>query len=197
MPLFSPRLICLDRDGVINEDSDAYVKNPDEWIPIPGSLEAIAKLTRAGITVVVVSNQAGVFKGKFTEENLTAMTTKMLDLVEKFGGKIHKVFYCLHDPDLNCRCRKPAPGMLLDAAAEFKVSPEELIFVGDRSTDMQAAWACGAKPILVKTGKGERELLANPALADQVIHEFGAVYENLSAFVRDFLKTLPCETRLH
>ena len=182
-----PKLICLDRDGVINEDSDAYVKNPDEWIPLPGSLEAIAKLTRAGIKVVVVSNQAGIVKGKFTQEDLTAMTTKMLDLVEKNGGKIQKVFYCIHDPDLNCRCRKPAPGMLLDAAAEFKVSPEELIFVGDRSTDMQAAWACGAKPILLKTGKGERELLANPALAHQVLHEGGAIYKDLAEFVENFL----------
>ena len=186
-PLFSS-VICLDRDGVINEDSDAYVKNPEEWIPLSGSLEAIARLTQAGIKVVVVSNQAGIVKGKFTERDLAMMTEKMLDLVSKTGGKIDRVFYCIHDPDLNCRCRKPAPGMLLDAAAEFGVKPEELIFVGDRSTDMQAAWACGAKPILVKTGKGERELLANPNLAAQVIHEGGAIYQNLAEFVAEFLR---------
>jgi D-glycero-D-manno-heptose 1,7-bisphosphate phosphatase len=188
MPFFHPNLICLDRDGVINEDSDAYVKNPEEWIPLSGSLEAIAGLTQAGIKVVVVSNQAGIVKGKFTERDLAMMTEKMLDLVSKTGGKIDRVFYCIHDPDLNCRCRKPAPGMLLDAAAEFGVKPEELIFVGDRSTDMQAAWACGAKPILVKTGKGERELLANPNLAAQVIHEGGAIYQNLAEFVAEFLR---------
>ena len=185
---FLSSVICLDRDGVINEDSDAYVKNPEEWIPLSGSLEAIARLTQAGMKVVVVSNQAGIVKGKFTERDLAMMTEKMLDLVSKTGGKIDRVFYCIHDPDLNCRCRKPAPGMLLDAAAEFGVKPEELIFVGDRSTDMQAAWACGAKPILVKTGKGERELLANPNLAVQVIHEGGAIYENLAEFVAEFLR---------
>ena len=185
---FLSSVICLDRDGVINEDSDAYVKNPEEWIPLSGSLEAIARLTQAGMKVVVVSNQAGIVKGKFTERDLAMMTEKMLDLVSKTGGKIDRVLYCIHDPDLNCRCRKPAPGMLLDAAAEFGVKPEELIFVGDRSTDMQAAWACGAKPILVKTGKGERELLANPNLAVQVIHEGGAIYENLAEFVAEFLR---------
>ena len=190
MPVTSlSSVICLDRDGVINEDSDAYVKNPEEWIPLPGSLEAIARLTQAGIKVVVVSNQAGIVKGKFTERDLAMMTEKMLDLVSKTGGKIDRVFYCMHDPELNCRCRKPAPGMLLDAAAEFGVKPEELIFVGDRSTDMQAAWACGAKPILVKTGKGERELLANPNLAVQVVHEGGAIYEDLAEFVAEFLIT--------
>jgi D-glycero-D-manno-heptose 1,7-bisphosphate phosphatase len=180
-------VICLDRDGVINQDSDAYVKNPDEWIPLPGSLEAIAKMTQLGKKIVVVSNQAGISKGKFTQQDLENMTAKMLSLVESAGGKIQKIFYCTHSPGEGCRCRKPMPGMLLDAALEFGVLPKDLIFVGDRETDMDAAFDCGALPILVLSGKGSRELDRNPDLAVKVEEYGGRVCKDLDAFVSDFL----------
>jgi D-glycero-D-manno-heptose 1,7-bisphosphate phosphatase len=181
-------IICLDRDGVINQDSDAYVKNADEWIPLPGSLEAIATLTKAGKAVMIASNQAGISKGKFTAHDLENMTLKMLDLVNRAGGKIQKIFYCTHAPTEGCRCRKPMPGMLLDAAAEAGVSPQDLIFVGDRETDIEAAIACGALPILLLSGKGQKELDRNPDLADKVEEYGGRVYQDLNAFVEAFLE---------
>ncbi len=183
----NPPLICLDRDGVINEDSDAYVKNPEEWIPIPGSLKAIADLTKAGFQMVVISNQAGIVKGKFTQNDLDAMTQKMLALIESSGGKIQKVFYCTHDPDEGCRCRKPAPGMLLDAASLCEMEPKHLLMLGDRATDVETALMCGATPILLKSGKGQRELAQNPLLAQRVIEAGGAIYEDLAEFARVFL----------
>jgi D-glycero-D-manno-heptose 1,7-bisphosphate phosphatase len=185
--LMNHKYICLDRDGVINEDSDAYVKNAEEWIPIPGSLEAIARLTQAGVRIAVVSNQAGLIKGKFTEQNLDDMTQKMLTLVESAGGKIEQVFYCLHDPDAGCDCRKPAPGLLQKAAQHFGVEAKQLIMVGDRATDVEAALMCGAKPILLKSGKGHRELNNNPLLADRVHQEGGEIYEDLADFVNHIL----------
>jgi D-glycero-D-manno-heptose 1,7-bisphosphate phosphatase len=185
--------VCLDRDGVINQDSDAYVKSPDEWIPIPGSLEAIARLTQAGFRIAVVSNQAGLVKGKFTQKNLDDMTQKMLTLVEAEGGKIEQVFYCLHDPDAGCDCRKPAPGLLQQAARHFGVEPQELIMVGDRATDVEAALMCGAKPILLRSGKGCRELQNNPLLSNRVHQEGGQVYQDLADFVAHLL---PLENRL-
>ncbi len=152
------RLIILDRDGVINEDSDDYIKSVDEWQPIPGSIEAISRLTLCDYRVVVATNQAGIARGLFDLDALNAMHKKMHHLVEEAGGKIDAVFFCPHHPDEGCECRKPKPGMLLDIAQRLRVELKGVPFIGDSMKDLQAAEAVNALPILVRTGKGERTL---------------------------------------
>jgi len=151
-------LVILDRDGVINEDSDDYIKSVDEWIPLPGSIDAIAKLSRAGFDVVVATNQSGLGRGLFTLDDLEAMHQKLVGLVEDAGGRIAGIFYCPHVPEDDCDCRKPKPG-LIDAIAE--VMGEAVVgcpIVGDSLRDLQAGTARGCKPILVTTGKGAQTL---------------------------------------
>jgi D-glycero-D-manno-heptose 1,7-bisphosphate phosphatase len=148
------KLIVLDRDGVINHDSDDYIKSPDEWQPIDGSLEAIARLNHAGYTVAIASNQSGLARGYFDIEVLTAMHKKMDELLAKIGGRIDAVFYCPHGPDDACQCRKPKPGMLLDIGQRFNVPLKQVIFVGDSITDINAANNAHAQAVLVRTGKG-------------------------------------------
>lgn len=157
------KLIILDRDGVINQDSDAYIKNADEWIPIKGSLEAIARLNHGGYTVVVVSNQSGIARGYFGIEALTAMHQKMDEMLSKLGGRVDAVFYCPHGPDDACVCRKPKPGMLLDVGQRYNVPLDEVVFIGDSVSDITAARSAHAQSVLVRTGKGakaEKILLA-------------------------------------
>ena len=148
------KLIILDRDGVVNHDSDDYIKSPDEWQPIDGSLEAIARLNHAGYTVAIASNQSGLARGYFDIEVLTAMHKKMDELLAKIGGRIDAVFYCPHGPDDACQCRKPKPGMLLDIGQRFNVPLKQVIFVGDSIADINAANNAHAKAVLVRTGKG-------------------------------------------
>jgi len=148
------KLIVLDRDGVINHDSDDYIKSPDEWQPIDGSLEAIARLNHAGYIVAIASNQSGLARGYFDMEVLTAMHKKMDELLAKIGGRIDAVFYCPHGPGDACQCRKPKPGMLLDIGQRFNVPLKQVIFVGDSITDINAANNAHAKAVLVRTGKG-------------------------------------------
>lgn len=150
------KLIIIDRDGVINEDSDAYIKSPEEWLPIPGSLEAIARLNRAGYTVTVATNQSGIARGYFDLKTLSAMHRKMDDLLKEQGGHIDAVFYCPHGPKDNCDCRKPSPGLLYEISRRFQTKLDDVMFVGDTISDMKAAVAAKAKPVLVKTGKGEK-----------------------------------------
>ncbi len=152
------KLIILDRDGVINEDSDDYIKSPEEFIPLPGSLEAIARLNHAGFTVMVVTNQSGIGRGYFDVGTLDRMHDKLRRLLANFGGHIEGIFYCPHTPDDNCECRKPKPGLLQDIADRLGVSLTGIPFVGDSLSDLQVARAVGAYPILVRTGKGERTL---------------------------------------
>lgn len=146
--------IILDRDGVINQDSDAFIKTPDEWIPIPGSLEAIARLNRAGYRVVVATNQSGLTRGLFDLEALAAIHHKMESALQQLGGKLDGVYYCPHGPDDDCTCRKPKPGLLLQIAKEKNIDLGRTILVGDSLRDLQAAIAVGVKPVLVLTGKG-------------------------------------------
>lgn len=151
----------LDRDGVVNYDSYNYIKSPEEWHPIPGSFEAIARLTQAGYRVGVASNQSGIARGLYTEETLAAIHAKMVKGIEACGGTIDKIVYCPHMPDSGCMCRKPAPGMLYEIANFFGGSPEGHFFVGDRKTDVLAARACGAIPLLIEsqmTVEGEADL---------------------------------------
>jgi D-glycero-D-manno-heptose 1,7-bisphosphate phosphatase len=148
------RLIILDRDGVINEDSDDYIKCPSEWNPIRGSLEAIARLHRAGWRVVVATNQSGIARKLFDLDTLARIHETMHRRVIESGGLIDAVFFCPHGPDDGCRCRKPLPGMFHDIAERLHIDLTGVPAIGDSLRDMQAALAAGANPILVKTGKG-------------------------------------------
>jgi D-glycero-D-manno-heptose 1,7-bisphosphate phosphatase len=147
-------LVILDRDGVINYDSQAYIKSPDEWHPLPGSLEAIAALNARGRRVVVVSNQSGVGRGLFSEAVLAAIHAKMVGAIEAAGGAVSGVYYCPHLPTDGCACRKPAPGMLQQIARDFGCTLTGVPFVGDKVSDVRAAEAVRARPILVRTGSG-------------------------------------------
>jgi D-glycero-D-manno-heptose 1,7-bisphosphate phosphatase len=152
------KLVVLDRDGVINLDSDQYIKSPEEWKPIPGSLEAIARLTQAGFRVVVATNQSGLGRGLFDMATLNAMHDKMHKAVNQLGGRIDAVFFCPHAQDAGCDCRKPQPGMLREIAARFDLALAGVPVIGDSLRDLQAASAVGARPVLVLTGKGEQTL---------------------------------------
>ena len=152
------KLIILDRDGVINEDSDDYIKSVDEWLPIPGSIQAMGKLYQAGYTLVVATNQSGIARGYFDLPVLHAMHSKMGKLLEQYGGQVDAVFFCPHGPDDKCECRKPGDGMLRDIAKRYQVNLKSVNLIGDSMRDIQAARSVGAKPILVRTGKGERTI---------------------------------------
>lgn len=152
------KIVILDRDGVINEDSDDYIKSVDELLPIPGSIDAIARLSQAGYIVVVASNQSGIARQLFDEFELARMHQTLCELVESAGGTLHGIFYCPHGPDEGCPCRKPAIGLLTRIECEFGVSLKNAPFVGDSMKDLIAARLAGCKPVLVKTGKGLRTL---------------------------------------
>lgn len=149
-------LVILDRDGVINQDSDAYIKTVDEWVPIPGSLEAIARLNHAGFRVVVASNQSGLGRGLFSIEELNAMHKNFRRELSVLGAQVDAIFFCPHKPDAHCLCRKPLPGLLEDIARRLRVDLTGVPFVGDTLADIQAASSVGAFPLLVLTGKGEK-----------------------------------------
>ncbi|WP_210397949.1 D-glycero-beta-D-manno-heptose 1,7-bisphosphate 7-phosphatase [Motiliproteus sediminis] len=163
------QLVILDRDGVINQDSDHYVKSVDEWIPIPGSTEAIARLSQAGYKVAIATNQSGLARGYFDQQQLDAMHAKMTALVEAAGGRIDGIFFCPHGPDDRCDCRKPLPGMIHQIEQAFDLSAERAYIVGDSLRDLQAGQACGCIPILVRTGKGERTLAKGEGLDGVII----------------------------
>lgn len=171
------RLVILDRDGVINEDSDAYIKSPEEWIPIPGSLEAIARLNRADYRVIVATNQSGIARGLFTLDTLNRIHEKMNRALADIGASLDAVFYCPHGPEDQCACRKPLPGLLHDIERRLNVSLQGVPAIGDSMRDLQAAVTVGAAPILVLTGKGRRTLARLDILAGV------PVFEDLAAAV--------------
>jgi len=142
-------LILLDRDGVINYDSLDYIKKPDEFIFIPGSVEAIARLTQAGYKIGIATNQSGVGRGFYTEAELAAIHQKMLTGINAAGGQINAIEYCMHLPEQHCTCRKPQPGMLQALVHYFNAAMDQVSFLGDRVSDIQAATAAGAKPIMI------------------------------------------------
>ncbi|CEG57381.1 D-glycero-beta-D-manno-heptose 1,7-bisphosphate 7-phosphatase [Legionella fallonii] len=149
------RLILLDRDGIINHDSLHYIKSVDEFILIPGSVDAIARLTRAGYKIGVATNQSGVSRGLYTEAALQAIHEKMLSLVQKAGGQIDAIEYCIHHPKDKCLCRKPQPAMLHALAKRFNCSLQHVPFVGDRVSDVQTALVAGAEPVMVLSSMTE------------------------------------------
>jgi len=180
------KLIILDRDGVINEDSDDYVKSLAEWIPIPGSIQAIADLSRAGYVIAVATNQSGIGRGLFDLDELELMHDKLCALVEDAGGEIAGIFYCPHTPEDNCECRKPKSGLIDSIEAELGIPVNNAYIVGDTQRDLEAGFNRGCIPALVKTGKGQKALLS---LADNnpVLFSKTAVYADLRDFVTHLL----------
>ena len=152
------RLIILDRDGVINHDSDQFIKTPDEWRPIPGSLEAIARLSHAGYRVAVCTTQSGIGRGLFDMATLNAIHNRMHRALAQVGGRVDAVFFCPHTSEARCECRKPLPAMLVEASRRFGADIAAVPCVGDSLRDLDAADAAGGQPILVLTGKGEKTL---------------------------------------
>jgi D-glycero-D-manno-heptose 1,7-bisphosphate phosphatase len=173
------KLVILDRDGVINHDSDAYIKSVDEWIPLPGAIEAIARLSRAGWTVAVATNQSGIGRGYYDLATLDAMHARLRELVAEQGGELGLIVHCPHGPDEGCACRKPKPGMLKQIAAYYGVSLPGIWFVGDSSSDLAAARAVDCQPVLVKTGKGERTLGKTLPAGTLVFDDLAAVAARL------------------
>jgi D-glycero-D-manno-heptose 1,7-bisphosphate phosphatase len=152
------KLVILDRDGVINYDSAQFIKSPEEWIPIPGSLEAIAMLNQAGFRVALATNQSGIERGLFDMATLNAIHDKMQRALSQFGGRIDALFYCPHTAESHCACRKPKPGMLEEISKRFGMPLGGVPCVGDSLRDLEAGVTLGAQPILVRTGKGEKTL---------------------------------------
>lgn len=170
-------LIILDRDGVVNHDSDDFIKSPAEWEPIDGSLEAIARLNHAGYRVVVITNQSGIARGLLDVDTLSRIHNKMRRMLTQAGGKLEAILYCPHGPDDDCTCRKPKEGNFTELAKRLRVNLKNVPAIGDSLCDLQAAQAAGARPILVKTGKGEK------TLSEGGIPENIAVYDNLESAV--------------
>lgn len=180
-------LAVLDRDGVINADSEHYIKSPDEWQPLPGSLEAIAALTKAGWTVAVASNQSGVARGLFDARTLARINARMEAAVSAAGGRLDGIFFCPHGPDDGCDCRKPRPGLLWQIAGQFGADLEHVPVIGDSARDLEAAESVGARAILVLTGNGAETLALRQAAGLET-----EVYADLNAAAHALLgETVP------
>ncbi len=176
------KLIILDRDGVINADSDMFIKSPAEWLPIPGSLEAIARLNQAGYRVVVATNQSGVGRGLFDMATLNTIHDKMHKAAALVGARIDAVFFCPHTSESHCHCRKPKSGMFEEIATRYNVDLNGVPAIGDSLRDLQAGTALGTRPYLVLTGKGSKTFAAGN------LPEGTQVFANLSAVVADLIK---------
>ena len=177
------RLIILDRDGVINRDSDDFIKSPEEWHPIPGSLEAISRLCQAEYRVVVISNQSGIARGLLTFNTLNRIHQKMLEQLHALGGEINAIFFCPHGPDDGCNCRKPLPGLFDELQQRLDRDLNGVDAIGDSLRDLQASRAAMANPVLVRTGKGsdtEKALSKDP-----IKNDLGDVpiFDDLAAYV--------------
>ena len=180
-------LIILDRDGTINEDRDDYVKSADDWVPIPGALEAIARLNHAGWHTVVATNQSGIARGLLDLATLNAIHAKMNRALAEVGGRVDAVFFCPHGPDDGCACRKPRPGMLTAIGERYGVALRETYAVGDSLRDLEAAAAAGCAPHLVRTGKGAAlDSAALRAIVKEVPH--ATVHADLAAFAQQLIQ---------
>jgi D-glycero-D-manno-heptose 1,7-bisphosphate phosphatase len=177
----SAKLVILDRDGVINADSDEYIKAPDEWAALPGSLEAIARLHQAGYQIVVATNQSGIGRGLFDMQTLNAIHSKMYQAVAALGGRIDAIFFCPHTDSDRCECRKPKAGLLHTIIERFGIDPATTPIVGDARRDLDAGAAAGLQLHLVLTGKGQRTLAAGRLPMGVQVHK------NLWNFALDFL----------
>lgn len=175
------QLILLDRDGVINYDSLDYIKHVNEFVFIPKAIESIVRLTVSGYLIGIATNQSGVSRGLYSEDTLTAIHQKMLSAIEQAGGKISALEYCVHLPEARCSCRKPEPGLLLSIARQLKITLHNVPFVGDRISDIQAALAVGAKPVMVLSPMTDREALK--------FYPEVPLYASLSEYVDYLLKS--------
>ncbi len=178
------KLVILDRDGTINRASDEFVKSPEEWQPLPGSLEAISRLNHAGFHVVLATNQSGLGRGLFDMAALNAVHSHMVKMVAAAGGRIDAIFYCPHAPDEGCACRKPAPGLLQQIQERYGIDLKGVPYVGDSLRDMQAAQAAGCAPHLVLTGR-HPDMSAEGLPPDFPVET--QVHANLCAFVDHLL----------
>ena len=174
------KLIILDRDGVINRDRDDFVKSADEWVPLEGSMDAIAFLAQAGYTVAVATNQSGIGRGLFTMQQLNEMHAKMHKLVHQAGGEIAGIWFCPHTADAGCNCRKPKSGMVEDIIGRFNAKAAEVYMVGDSLRDLQAVAAVGGRPVLVLSGKGKKTLEEHAGDLPQGTQ----IFDDLAAFVQ-------------
>ena len=171
------KLVLLDRDGVINVNTEPFVASPKDWTPIPGSLKAIADLNAAAVRVAVCTNQSAAARGELCPATLDAIHRRMTAMLACHGGHIDELLFCPHDRDSRCSCRKPAPGMLLRAMASFGVAPKDTCFVGDSESDMVAAWRAGCTGVLVRTGHG----LEAEAVVVATAFAPAAVFDDLAA----------------
>ena len=176
------KLVILDRDGVINIDSDKFIKRPEEWKPIPGSLEGIARLNQTGFHVVIATNQSGIGRGLFDMTMLNAINEKMIDALAQVGGRLDAIFYCPHASDADCACRKPKPGMFEEIGQRFNAPLRGIPSVGDSLRDLQASAAVGAQPMLVLTGKGEK------TQAQGTLPEGTQIFPNLGVAVKAIIQ---------
>ena len=184
------KLIILDRDGVINQDRDDFVKSANEWVPLPGSMDAIAFLAQAGYTVAVATNQSGIGRGLFTMQQLNEMHAKMHKLVQSAGGEISGIWFCPHLPGQHCRCRKPESGMIEDILARFSAEAADTWLVGDSLRDLEAGAAAGCKTALVLTGKGRK----TQAESADKLPPNTLVFDDLLAFSQFLIKAPAAET---
>ena len=175
-------MVILDRDGVINQQADDDVTTVDGWDPIPGSIEAINRLKKAGYLVTIASNHSGIARGFYSEKDLQQMNDKMQKLLAIRGASVDGIYYCPHGPEANCICRKPKPGLLFKIAKQFEIDLSQTPVVGDNISDIQAAKMANAKPVLVRTGKGEYVMQHFPEALDV------PVYDDLAHFVRETLR---------
>lgn len=179
--------LILDRDGVINYDSDHFIKSPEEWRPLPGSLEAIAALNNAGYRIVVISNQSGLARGLFNSDTLETIHQKFRTLLDNKGGRVERIYFCPHGPDDQCTCRKPLPGLFNQFAEDFNIELEGIYAVGDSIRDLEAAYSAGANSVLVRTGKGEKSAQSLRALPEGSPLSCVPVYNDLTSFVDHLL----------
>jgi D-glycero-D-manno-heptose 1,7-bisphosphate phosphatase len=179
------KLIILDRDGVINADSAEYIKSPNEFHPLPGSLEAIAELNRAGFIVTIATNQSGVGRGYYSLETLDSIHAKMNRLLAEAGGHIDTLAFCPHNPDDHCDCRKPKSGMIKDILFLYPdIQPTKVLMIGDSLRDLEAAWEENCQAVLVRTGKGVGTLEKHADALKDV-----QVFDDLAEVVRILCKT--------
>ena len=185
-----PKAVLLDRDGVINFDSPDYILTPEQWRPIPGSLEAIAALGRAGIPVAIVSNQSALGRGMFDAVTMEAIHERMIAAIEAAGGHITHAAYCPHAPEDHCACRKPKPGLLIETLQALGIrEAADTVMIGDSARDVEAAVAVGVRPVLVRTGYGDAgDILAK---ARRLVPDI-PVYDDLAAAVDVLLQEVTC-----
>lgn len=183
-----PKLVILDRDGVINHDSSKFIKSPDEWKPIAGSLEAIAQLSQHGYRVAVATNQSGLARGLLDMATLNQIHDKMHKAVLAAGGRLDAIFYCPHGPDDNCQCRKPKTGMLEDISKRYGADLSKVTAIGDSLRDLQAFAGAGCKPVLVKTGNGKTTLQSAKQDVNLQLPNHTQVFDDLAAAVAQLIK---------